>query len=165
MKGRRAQVLIVALILTLSFTCATAQAAQGVLPERIEVFSNARMPVATDVPGLTVPVTVYDLDAPARAQAELSAGLPARETAAMVEAKRRLAALSETDKTAIRTSFEGLLKALAYGIDRYPAIVFDEGQAVVYGQSLKQALVYYRRWRNAVGSSAAIDRTYPNGAK
>ena len=41
----------------------------------------------------------------------------------------------------------GLAKAVQYGVDRYPAIVFD-GQMVVYGVTdLEAALQYYRAWR------------------
>ncbi|MEA2093693.1 MAG: DUF1525 domain-containing protein [Pseudomonadota bacterium] len=41
----------------------------------------------------------------------------------------------------------GLARALQYGIDRYPAIVFD-GQLVVYGVTeLGQALHQYYHWQ------------------
>jgi integrating conjugative element protein (TIGR03757 family) len=40
----------------------------------------------------------------------------------------------------------GLAKAVQYGVDRYPAIVFD-GQVVVYGiTDLEAALQHYRAW-------------------
>ena len=41
----------------------------------------------------------------------------------------------------------GLVRAAEYGIDRYPAIVFD-GQAVVYGiTDIGEALSHYRMWQ------------------
>ena len=41
----------------------------------------------------------------------------------------------------------GLAKAMQYGVDRYPAIVFD-GQAVVYGVTdVQTAIAHYRAWR------------------
>jgi len=41
----------------------------------------------------------------------------------------------------------GLTKALQYGIDRFPAMVFD-GQCVVYGVTdLGQALHRYHLWQ------------------
>jgi integrating conjugative element protein (TIGR03757 family) len=44
----------------------------------------------------------------------------------------------------------GLAKAMQYGINRYPAIVFD-GQAVVYGVTdLNAARAHYQTWRTAV---------------
>ena len=144
MKGHRAQTLTFASILAASFTCV---AAQGMLPDSIEVFLSAQAPVATEVSGLGVPVTVYDLDAPARAEAQFSQGLPADPDAAMAEAKRRLADISRTEQDRIKSAFAGLLKALQYGLDRYPAIVFDEGRAVVYGAGLQEALEHYRNWR------------------
>ena len=47
----------------------------------------------------------------------------------------------------MQASATALAKAMQYGVDRYPAIVFD-GQAVVYGVTdLKAALVHYQMWR------------------
>jgi integrating conjugative element protein (TIGR03757 family) len=44
----------------------------------------------------------------------------------------------------------GLTKAVQYGIDRYPAIVFD-GQAEVFGiADVEQAFHRYRQWREDV---------------
>jgi integrating conjugative element protein (TIGR03757 family) len=41
----------------------------------------------------------------------------------------------------------GLAKAVQYGVDRYPAMVFDGG-AVIYGVTdIHQALLRYRQWR------------------
>ena len=42
-----------------------------------------------------------------------------------------------------------LAKVMQYGLDRYPAIVFDS-QAVVFGiTDLEQALRLYRQWQEA----------------
>jgi integrating conjugative element protein (TIGR03757 family) len=41
----------------------------------------------------------------------------------------------------------GLAKAMQYGIDRYPTIVFD-GKYVVYGvANVREALQQYRKWQ------------------
>ena len=51
---------------------------------------------------------------------------------------------------AVQNAAVGLAKAMQYGIDRYPAIVFD-GKAVVYGLTdLNSALDHYRTWRAGV---------------
>jgi integrating conjugative element protein (TIGR03757 family) len=122
-------------------------AAEPPLPTRIEVFATEASPVAAAVPGLTLPVTVYDLDAPARWEATLSEELPAQPEQAQPIAQERIAQL---DPEALKGAYTGLMQALRYRIDRYPAIVFDEGRAVVYGvPDLEQALVHYRHWRAA----------------
>jgi len=144
-KSRQVQILSFAIILVASWGASVAQPLPA--PSRIEVFLGTRAQVETRAPGLEVPVTVYDLDAPARAEARFGQGLPADRDQAMAEAKRRLADISQSEQDRIESSFEGLLKALQYGLDRYPAIVFDEGQAVVYGTGLQEAMGHYRKWR------------------
>jgi integrating conjugative element protein (TIGR03757 family) len=53
---------------------------------------------------------------------------------------------------ALSHAYEGLVKAQQYRLDRLPAIVFDNGQAVVYGVTdLEAALSHYRQWRRAQG--------------
>lgn len=145
MKSRQARILSFAIIPVASWGASVAQPLPA--PSRIEVFLGARVQVETRAADLEVPVTVYDLDAPARAEAQFSQGLPADHDQAIAEAKRRLADISQSEQDRIKSTFEGLLKALQYGLDRYPAVVFDEGQAVVYGAGLQEALGYYRKWR------------------
>jgi len=114
------------------------------LPTRIEVITTPEAPVDIEVPGLDLPVTVYDLNAPERLEARLSAGLPADSEAAIPMAKARIAGASREE---LQSAYSGLVQALQCGITRYPAIVFD-GKAVVYGVAdLAQALAYYQAWR------------------
>jgi integrating conjugative element protein (TIGR03757 family) len=48
---------------------------------------------------------------------------------------------------ALQRAASGLLKAAEYGIDRYPAVVFD-GHAVVYGVTdLYDAVRHFETWR------------------
>ena len=47
----------------------------------------------------------------------------------------------------LENAAKGLAKALQYGVDRYPAIVFD-GETVIYGVTdLDVATSHYRRWQ------------------
>ena len=47
----------------------------------------------------------------------------------------------------VKNAYAGVLKAMTYGIDRYPAMVFDHGAAVIYGVTdLNEALEAYRQW-------------------
>ena len=110
-------------------TLACAQSERGAV---IEVFTDTNQPVAVP-PALKGRVTVYLVDGVADMNTALSRGLPADQATATVEAKRRIAAFTPARRKQIRQSALGLGKAAQYDIDRYPAIVFDEGRAVVFG--------------------------------
>lgn len=124
-------------------------------PARIEVFVTpaqaARLSGIDSVerryPGLSV--TVHDLGAAARFEDALSDGLPTEPAAALAQARQRLQALGPELAARLREAYGGLVRARHHGIDRLPAIVFDDGQSVVYGiTDLPTALTHYRRWRD-----------------
>lgn len=92
---------------------------------------------------------VYALDGIQRFEAELSQKLPDVPERAKSIALQHIEQLDEATRASVRQSEMGLAKAMQYGIDRYPAVVFDE-RAVVYGVTdLEQALSWYRQWREA----------------
>ncbi|MGH8567319.1 MAG: TIGR03757 family integrating conjugative element protein [Gammaproteobacteria bacterium] len=113
---------------------------------RIEIFTTAHTPIAT---ASTPAVLVYNLDLPARIEAELSARLPRdREAAAQLASVELQGAWRKSAET-LTHAYQGLLKARQYGLQKLPAVVFD-GQAVVYGViDLEQALGDYQRWRDS----------------
>lgn len=93
-------------------------------------------------------VAVYNLDDGERLTAELARGLPPDQEAAKAALQRRFA---EQGRAAVQQRFErafqGRIAAFEYGLTRYPAVVFNHGQAVVYGVTdLPQALTLYRQW-------------------
>ena len=94
MKSRQARILSFAIIPVASWGASVAQPLPA--PSRIEVFLSARAQVETRAADLEVPVTVYDLDAPARAEVQFGQGLPADRDQAMAEANRRLANISQS---------------------------------------------------------------------
>ncbi len=96
----------------------------------IEVFTTAGQP-AINVPS---GVAVFELDAPARLDAELSHDLPADPEAAANLIKKRMAS-PEWRVTADRyaDSYLGLARAWQLGVEKVPAVVID-GRHVVYGQ-------------------------------
>ena len=97
---------------------------------RVEVFTDRDHPVTHY--GVYPQATIYRLDALARAEAHLSEGLPVDEQAALAQAKARLATQPDLNDMLLEAG-EGLTRAwLDYGLDRYPAIVFD-GRQVIYG--------------------------------
>ncbi|MEW8332049.1 MAG: TIGR03757 family integrating conjugative element protein [Candidatus Thiodiazotropha sp.] len=90
---------------------------------------------------------VYELDGIRRTEAKLSEGLPADPEQSKRVVLQRFQQLSDEDRTRMQRAAAGLAKAMQYGVDRCPAIVFD-GQAVVYGVTdVQSALGYYRVWR------------------
>ena len=60
---------------------------------------------------------------------------------------QRIQVLGDQTRARMQRSAIGLVRAMQYGIDRFPAIVFD-GQAVVYGVTdLQVALAHHESWR------------------
>ena len=115
----------------------------------VEVFTASGIPIFPDHQGDRV--QVYEIDGIKRFEAQLSRGLPSDADAARRQAIERVAQVDEGQKQKVQRAATGLSKAMQYGIDRYPAIVFD-GEAVVYGVTdLEWALHRYRQWREALG--------------
>ncbi|MCB0257502.1 MAG: TIGR03757 family integrating conjugative element protein [Anaerolineae bacterium] len=109
----------------------------------IEVFTDSRHQV---VPG-NVSTTVYVIDRIHRLQQELSSDLPADPEPAKVLALQRFQRMDTHLSRELENAAKGLVQAMQYGIDRYPAIVFD-GQAVVYGLTdIPAATQLYQRWQ------------------
>jgi integrating conjugative element protein (TIGR03757 family) len=136
--------LLVALPLSLG---GGASAADGRGPVRVEVFTAQDLPPSAlrrdDPRAASVAVEVYALDALDRLAANLSDPLPTEPNVARRTARARLGRLAPGQVEAARRAASGLLKAAGYGIDRYPAVVFD-GHAVVYGVTdLDEALRHF----------------------
>ncbi len=97
----------------------------------------------------TAGMTVYRIDAIARLQARLSRDLPDDPQAARDIVLTRFAQLDTGQSLRLENAARGLARAMHYGIDRYPAIVFD-GQAVVYGiTDIDVTLGIWHRWQKA----------------
>ncbi len=115
----------------------------------VEVFTATGLPVDTGFKAGRV--EVYEIDGIERLEAELSRGLSANADAAKHSAQARIGQLNQGQLQRVQRAAWGLVKAMQYGIDRYPAIVFD-GRAVVYGVTdVKAAIHRYRQWQEASG--------------
>ena len=115
----------------------------------IEVFTTGEQPVVGGEHERlrTATVTIYVVDGLERFESGLSEGLPADPDAAKAEALRRIQHVDDARMVPAKNAAYGLAKAVQYGVDRYPAIVFD-GRAVVYGVTdLVQALDRYEAWQ------------------
>lgn len=109
----------------------------------IEVFTDSRLQVVSE----NDHVTVYVIDRISRLQQELSIDLPADSDSAKVLALQRFQRMDTQLSGELENAAKGLVQAMQYGIDRYPAIVFD-GQAVVYGLTdIPAATPLYQRWQ------------------
>lgn len=122
-------------------------------PQIIEVFTSAKHPIVdTDTNGSGsdwrgLDITVYEIDGIESIERELSFNLPAESQQSKSVALLRLQRLDESTRSRLHSAATGLAKALQYGVEHYPAIVFD-GEAVVYGiTDLNVALEQYRTWQ------------------
>jgi integrating conjugative element protein (TIGR03757 family) len=122
-------------------------------PHVIEVFTSAQYPVIeTNATGsgshLQGPViTLYEIDGIQSVERDLSLNLPVEPQQSKQVALQRIQNLDEQTRSRMHASATALAKAMQYGVDRYPAVVFD-GEAVVYGVTdLTLAIEQYRAWR------------------
>ncbi len=123
------------------------------IPQAIEVFTSSELPITGKVainPDSVRPKTdlhIYELDGIQRIEARLSKGLTADPEQAKRVVLQRIQKLNDTTRTQMQRTAIGLAKAVQYGIDRYPAIVFD-GEVVIYGMTdIRVALRQYQQWR------------------
>ena len=109
----------------------------------IEVFTDSRIQVVSGNDN----TTVYVIDRINRLQQELSEDLPVDSESAKKLVLQRYQRMDMQLSTELENAANGLVQAMQYGIDRYPAIVFD-GQAVVYGLTdINAAIQLYLRWQ------------------
>ena len=91
-------------------------------------------------------VTVYAVDGLTQFESALSHDLPTDADAAKREALRRIGALTDPRIAPAKNAAIGLARAVQFGVDRYPAIVFNS-TAVIYGVTdLGEALQRYDVW-------------------
>ncbi len=137
----------VSLVLLTVVNLPPASAAPEVL-RLVEVFTDTQHPIQEfrhPAPGLPE-VRIYMLDTLNHLESRLSENLPTDPGLARQQALGRLQKIHETDRARLRQAAVGLARAAHYGIDRYPAMVFN-GRAVVYGLTdLEAALAHYRHW-------------------
>lgn len=128
-----------------------AQAANG-LPSRIEVFTTADFPVTPDADlarrsSGVIDLHIYELDGIQHIETKLSQGLSADPEQSKRVVLQRFQQLHEVDRAQMQRAAMGLAKAVQYGIDRYPAIVFD-GEVAIYGVTdIGEAAHRYQQWQ------------------
>ena len=120
-------------------------------PHVIEAFTSVKYPfvfargIGNDSHGLDI--TIYEIDGIESIERDLSIDMPADPEKSKRIALDRIQHMDGQTRTKMHMAAQGLAKAMQYGVDRYPAIVFD-GQAVVYGVTdVETALAHYQKWR------------------
>jgi integrating conjugative element protein (TIGR03757 family) len=135
-------------LLVLSWLVVSAAAAGTEAPERLrlQVFTSAaHPPVGLEALADVATVELYAVDAVARLEESLSAGLPNDPEQAATLALERLQALDEATVLRLNAGASGLALARQHGLDRFPAVVIDE-RAIVYGvMDLRQVVALYRQ--------------------
>ncbi len=104
---------------------------------------------ATELRQQGITVTVYDLTAGDRMAEVMSKGLTGPDTHAHQQVQQRIAAIGRKRFEAqLKQAFQATIQSVAYELDRHPAIVFNQGEAVVYGVTdLHTALRFYQQWK------------------
>jgi integrating conjugative element protein (TIGR03757 family) len=93
-------------------------------------------------------VNVYNLDDGKRLVKGLARNLPPNQAAAKRQLLNRFDRLGKTKVRAqFMQAFQGQIISTQYGINRFPAVIFDHGDAVIYGVTdLQLALRRYQAW-------------------
>ncbi len=122
--------------------------------QRVEVFTSTERPIVQmQEEGLgskltRLDVSAYAIDGMQLIEDTLSFDLPPDPQRSKQVALQRLQEIGEEAKSKMQLAAIGLTKAMHYGIDRYPAVVFN-GEAVVYGVTdIAVALEHYQAWQS-----------------
>ena len=118
-------------------------ATAGEAAPAIEVFTDSKFQVVS----FSDNTTVYVMDRINQLQQALSEDLPIEPENAKRLVLSRFQRMDAQLSSELENAARGLVQAMQYGIDRYPAIVFD-GDAVVYGVlDVTAATQLYQRWQ------------------
>lgn len=142
-------------IATLTFGgSSSAKAAQNVIahPGLIEVFTSTDLPIVGEDDKASISkfskvnLQIFELDGIQQIENRLSRGLSSDPVESRQVVLERFQQLTHGDRIRVRSAATGLAKAAQYGVDRYPAIVFD-GAFVVYGiTDIHSAFIHYQQW-------------------
>lgn len=98
----------------------------------MEVFANSATLVRQPQQPPPFVVKVYRLDGMAQLEAQLSAGLPQTEAAAMAYMRQHEAEIRRRYKEQISNAATGMTLSIQYRLDRLPAVVINKSK-VIYG--------------------------------
>ncbi len=117
----------------------------------IEVITSDKFPISgiQDLKNQGFKIKVLNFDDSKRMIDKLESGLPNNEAAAKQAMQQRLKKMGdETLKRLFTKAFQAVIVGTQHGITRYPAVVFDRGQSVIYGvTNMPHALALYHQWQ------------------
>lgn len=149
---RRSRVPLVCIVFVLLFSGATfADQHYQSQPHAIEAITSVKYPIvgsrSIGNKSRGLDITIYEIDGIESMERDLSVDMPADPEKSKRIALYRIQHMDGQTRTKMQMAAQGLAKAMQYGVDRYPAIVFD-GQAVVYGViDVQIALTHYQTWQ------------------
>ena len=134
-------------------TLSILEAGADALPQSIVAITSNQRPIhpvdwnSTSPSENNLEITILTLDAVQSIQDQLSEGLPNDEALARALVQQKIAELGRSKlEDELRAAYLPLGTMMAYGLDRYPVIIFDK-QAVIYGMTdLSLAINRYRQW-------------------
>jgi len=148
-----ARILIAVSVMVFLPSLSTADASDQ-KPLKIEIFTDGDHPINNisymnnnDVPTVT---KQYELDDVFKMEKSISKGLPADKDKAMAMVKQRFQEQGgfQAVMKQVEIAYKGILYAYRYKLKYYPAVVFNNGEAVVYGVTdMHQAMDKYLAWR------------------
>jgi len=143
-----------ALLITCAITGFVSYADEVAVPHSTVVITSDQFPLS----GVTVPHRLFNLDAVDRIEQRLGKNLPADEDKALALMKQRIAGVGQSQlNTELREAYQALILSMQYGLDRYPAVIFDQ-QVIVYGVTdLYAATKRYRHWLKETQEVVADD--------
>lgn len=121
----------------------------------IEIFTTADYEIVLPSPWAPYTqagyrIVIFKLDDLDRIAEELSAGLPADPARAERIAKARFAANGDASRRRARRVSVGLERALSLKVTHVPAIVFNAGESIVYGETdLGRAIAAFENAKEA----------------
>lgn len=121
-------------------------------PHLVEVFTTTDSPITREADSSqlnsgVIDIYIYELDGIQRIETKLSEGLTSDPEQSKQVVLQRFKLLHGEDRARMQRAAMGLAKSMQYGVNRYPAIVFD-GEAAIYGATdIDEALNRYQQWR------------------
>lgn len=131
-------------ILILSLLSSVVAASESV--SLIEIFVDDANPIkhgrVKNSAGRDIEFVIYDLSAPERFEKELSRGVSGSLDQVKSKVLKKIQGLSTSYmEEHVMTPYKGLLKAMEYELIKLPAIVFNNGESVIYGvRSINKAI-------------------------
>ena len=108
----------------------------------IDVFTYAQVPVSVNIGD---EVRYYEIDAMPRAMDALSEEL---KVFSPEKSEEEAIKFLMSEKSLLEKASEGLTLLQSYQLHSIPAVVFNQGEAVVYGASdVRSALSLYEKWK------------------